>query len=504
VTHGSPLTGPDLAVLRDLFDALEQGVFACCQDGRCAYANPWLCAMLGRSQGEVVGRPLEEVFAPERAQRDCADLVRVLAGQRVEEEARWAPGGRERAFRMVKLPWREGRGVVSAMLVVLRERGEPLAPGADRLQALGRLAGGIVHDFHNALTLLAGQVGLLQRDLGKAGPHAAVLAGMNQALENAARLPRQLLAYLSEGESTRLPVDVDSLVCSLGGLLRTSLEGRVALEVDPAASPWRVPGDPAQLAQALLDLCSHALGLVGAGGRLVVRTERVLLSASDAVGHPEARPGRYVRLSVREEGARVGPQTGICERPLTGLAGAAERRRPPVPSAVGEVVRRHRGWLEGEGVTGKASYSLFLPADAGSEVEVELEESAAPRALRRVLVVDSDPFVREWNGRALQTAGFQPVLAARLAVAVQQCRAGGPAVDLVLLEQNLLRQAPQELVDELSGLARCPWVVVTAGEGLEALPAQVAARVHGVLPKPYGLTELLRAVRTGTRTGMFG
>src|SRR5262249_25487466 len=201
--HGSPLSGPDLAVLRDLFDPLEQGVFVCSADGRCAYANPWLCALLGRSAAEVVGRPLEEVFAPEQVQRDQADLVRVLAGQRVEEEARWAASGRERAFRVVKLPWREGRGAVSAMLVVLRERSEPQAPGQERLQALGRLAGGIVHDFHNALTLLAGQVGLLQRDLGRAGPHAAVLAGMSQALENAARLPRQLLAYLREGDTSR-------------------------------------------------------------------------------------------------------------------------------------------------------------------------------------------------------------------------------------------------------------------------------------------------------------
>jgi hypothetical protein len=347
------------------------------------------------------------------------------------------------------------------------------------LKALGRLAGGIAHDFHNALGLMAGQVNLLQRDIG-AGPHSATLAGLSQALEQAARLPRQLLTLMHEGESTGQPIDVDALTCSLGGLLGASLPEDVRVEVQATAAPWRLRGDPGQLAQALLALCFEAVDSLSAGGLLLVRTERVLVSAGDAVGKPEARPGRYVRLTVQASGDGMAairrydaPGTG------SGAGTALATVRP--------IVRQQQGWLE-EGLP--ATFALYLPADAGSEADVE-----PPPALPVVLVVDSDPHVRAWNARALQTAGFQPLLADRLTIAVEQCRTTRP-VELLLIEQELLRWSPQELASELNHLADCAWVVVTAGEGLD-LPPSLARRVRGVLPKPYGLAELLRAVRGG-------
>src|SRR5262249_55417040 len=154
--------------------------------------------------------------------------------------------------------------------------------------------------------------------------------------------------------------------------------------------------------QALLDLCFHACEATPPGGRVVVRTDRVLVSGAL---HPEARPGRYVRLSVRTLGQGSGVRgqgSGVSQGPLTRSS----------LDQVAEVARRHQGWLEWESEPGRgASVSLFLPADLGkdeqeaegpSDSSVILHPSSFPKV---VLVVDSDPHVREWSARALEAAG---------------------------------------------------------------------------------------------------
>ncbi len=180
---------------------------------------------------------------------------------------------------------------------------------SQKLEAIGRLAGGVAHDFNNILMSIMGSADLLLMELGRDDPARGEATEIKQSVQRGAGLTRQLLAF-SRRQATRqqlfAPGDV---VTGMETMLRRLIGPEIEFEIVRDEQPTMVMADPAQIEQVLLNLVVNARDAMPEGGRLSVRIEEVELDAATAMAHAEGRTGRYARLSVSDTGTGIDEQT---------------------------------------------------------------------------------------------------------------------------------------------------------------------------------------------------
>ncbi len=298
---------------------VEQSLFAVyiMQGERMVYVNPKGAQLLGYSGEELLALPsVFDVIAP-------ADRAYVREQfERLHEGAVLAPF-MTRALRKdgstvtgeVSCSVAEygGRPALIASVVDLTDRLqlEEQLRHAQKMEAVGRLAGGVAHDFNNLLTAIRGNAELLQhRYGGQAAGGAAEIEEIVQAADRAAATTRQLLAFSRKQDVAATMVDVNAIVENVARLVRRLIGPHVHLEIRAARGPARVVADPAQLEQVLLNLVLNARDALPEGGRVRVRTANInIAERSPAASRTGLPPGRYVLLQVRDNGIGMDPAT---------------------------------------------------------------------------------------------------------------------------------------------------------------------------------------------------
>src|SRR3954451_421208 len=209
---------------------------------------------------------------------------------------------------------------VPAMLVMAQdgternqaEKGRLLAEAqlrqAQRMEAVGQLTGGIAHDFNNILMVILANADALQEESGDAAM-AGRFERISQAVERAAGLTRQLLAFSRKQPLDPKRTDVNRLVAGVGALLGRTLGDHIDIKSVFAAPVWMATVDRAQLEVALINLCVNARDAMPKGGQLLIETSNVTLDAGYVAGNPDAAVGDYVVLSVTDTRSGMAPQT---------------------------------------------------------------------------------------------------------------------------------------------------------------------------------------------------
>jgi PAS domain S-box-containing protein len=180
---------------------------------------------------------------------------------------------------------------------------------SQKLEAIGRLAGGVAHDFNNILMSIMGSADLLLMELGREDPARGEATEIKQSVQRGAGLTRQLLAF-SRRQATRQQLfALGDVVSGMETMLRRLIGPEIEFEIVRDEQPTMVMADPAQIEQVLLNLVVNARDAMPEGGRLSVRVEEVELDAATAMAHAEGRTGRYARLSVSDTGTGIDEQT---------------------------------------------------------------------------------------------------------------------------------------------------------------------------------------------------
>jgi PAS domain S-box-containing protein len=180
---------------------------------------------------------------------------------------------------------------------------------SQKLEAIGRLAGGVAHDFNNILMSIMGSADLLLMELGREDPARGEATEIKQSVQRGAGLTRQLLAF-SRRQATRQQLfALGDVVSGMETMLRRLIGPEIEFEIVRGEQPTMVMADPAQIEQVLLNLVVNARDAMPEGGRLSVRVEEVELDAATAMAHAEGRTGRYARLSVSDTGTGIDEQT---------------------------------------------------------------------------------------------------------------------------------------------------------------------------------------------------
>jgi len=306
---------------------------------------------------------------------------------------------------------------------------------AQKMESVGRLAGGVAHDFNNLLTVINGYAQMLLAD---APPHSPLYEGIDEirkAGERAAGLTAQLLAFSRKQVLQPKPLDLNSVVGAIHPMLARMVGEDVEVSVALSPRPCMVRADPHQLEQAIMNLAVNARDAMPLGGKLLFETAAVEWDAAAARLHSGARPGRYCMLAVSDTGIGMDEATRArVFEPFFTTKGLGKGTGLGLSTVQG-IVAQSGGHIEVYSEAGAGStFKIYLPCIAGAAAPSRQAQPAPLRGSEAILVVEDQEEVRDFIAAALESFGYRVLKARDAAEALAICAPGGPAIHLVLTD----------------------------------------------------------------------
>jgi signal transduction histidine kinase/CheY-like chemotaxis protein len=403
---------------------------------------------------------------------------------------------------------RRGREVAEKHAALEREtaerrRLEERLRHAQRLEAIGTLAGGVAHDFNNLLTAVKGYASAALEELRTWDPARADVEEIKRAADRGAELVRQLLAFSRKQVLKPRVLDLDEAVAGVEKLLRRLAGEQRTLEVVRGGGAWRVRVDPGQLEQVLVNLVVNARDATAPGGRITIASDEVALDEAAARRWHDGLPGRFVRLSVSDDGAGIDEATlvHIFEPFFT----TKERGRGTGLglSTVYGIVNQSHGFIAVTSAPGQGTrFDVFLPAEPEGTAAAGVAAAPAPprppaaRPGETILVAEDDEQVRSLLRTHLAAGGYAVLDAGDGAEALELLgRHPGP-VDLLLTDLVMPRLGGRELAARFKErFPRAP-VVYMSGYAEEAVAAEGDLGIASAfVQKPFEVGDLDATLR---------
>jgi two-component system cell cycle sensor histidine kinase/response regulator CckA len=485
---------------RTTFDAIGDAVFLVTGTGRIARCN--------RAAADLLRRPFAELIG--------LDYPRALQeGLRLEEPPPVRAAGTGRQVRELKLGERwfrattnplgdtPGAGSVEVLADVTRFKDleEQLRQG-QKMEAIGRLAGGVAHDFNNLLTAILGNANLLEHQLPPTDPGGELVRSIEQAGLRAAELTRQLLGFARQALLWLKPLDLNTAVAEAVAIVRRTLDPRIVVETRPAAGLWLVRADAGQINQVLLNLCLNARDAMPEGGRLTLATANRVLTEEDVRGVLDGRRGEFVCLSIADTGQGIAPELlpRIFE-PFFTTKGPGKGTGLGLAMVFG-IIRQHQGWVVCHSTVGQGTrFEVYLPRLEGVPERPPDSASARPGGAGTVLVVEDQDLVRTMAVTLLRRNGFEVLTAEDGQAGLEVFGRERQRIDVVLLDLTMPRMSGREVLRHLRQTDPGVRVVFTSGFADTARGELADEGAQGFLAKPYREHDLVEAVRAAFRRG---
>jgi two-component system, cell cycle sensor histidine kinase and response regulator CckA len=495
--------------LRLALDAAQMGIFDWDLVHNHITWSRWHEQLWGYQPGEFDGT--YEAFSRRVHSEDRAemqrDLDRSLANQspfRHEFRVVWSDGSvhwivsvGECAFGADGRPSRM-RGAVRE--ITGRKELETQLRQAQKLEAVGQLAGGVAHDFNNILAAIMMHLGLLQMNsrLDEETRHA--LGELDAQARQAAGLTRQLLMFSRRSVLAVKPLDLNAVVVNLLKMLRRLIGEQIDLRFDGKSALPMVEADDGMMEQVLMNLAVNARDAMPKGGRLTIGTTVADVGVGHVVANPNRRAGSFVCLVVSDTGCGMNAATlkRIFEPFFT-------TKEPGKGTGLGlatvhGIVAQHKGWVEVESEMGKGTtFRVYLPAAAQMQVETAPIPASEPvrRGKETVLLVEDELPVRQVVGRSLRALGYQVHEAENGQEAMRLWQTHGAQVDLLLTDMVMPEgMTGLELAEQLQALKPGLKAIISSGYSAEMVEVGVPTKEGIVyLPKPYTTSVLANVVR---------
>ena len=480
---------------------------------RFAYLNPVAVQAFGaQDRAELIGQPVMERFHPDFHEP-------ILERTRLLSQRKQAVGRQEQRFLKmdgtvfdvevegVPITW-EG---VDGALIFFRDIGDRVRAQAERealeeqlrqsqkLESVGRLAGGVAHDFNNLLGVILGYTELALEDVEGGTQAAESLGHIQYAGTRAKELTRQLLAFGRKQVLRVNTVNLNKIVTGVDKMLRRLIGEDVHILVHLDPDIGNVDADTAMMEQILLNLAVNARDAMPEGGTLTIETQIAVIGDNYALAHAGIQPGEYVMVAVSDTGH--GMDAATREKVFEPFFTTKEKGHGTGLglATVYGIVKQHNGsiWVysePGQGTTVK----LYLPVSLKPETKtaaVPLEE-AEPTARETVLLVEDDDALRHMVKKALARAGYQMLVAdsPEQAIALEAGHAGD--IDLLLSDVVMPEMNGKVLYESLSA-ARPGLRVLFMSGYTENVIAHKGILKHGIdfIQKPFSIKDLKSKVR---------
>jgi two-component system cell cycle sensor histidine kinase/response regulator CckA len=493
------------SIFRTLVESSPDALSLVAADTKLLYASPAAARIMGREPEALVGmRMLDEGTLKDR-EAYRIEWEKCLAQPGVPLRFRFFNrrfDGSTRYLESIRINQLDDPNI-RAVVTILRDltdqhQLEEQLRQAQKMEAIGALAGGVAHDFNNLLTVILGYSEGLLAGLGKADPLRAYVDEIHHAGIRAAALTRQLLAVSRRQVLNPRVLDLHQIILDMHNLVRRLIGAQVELATHVEPELDNVKADPTQIEQVLMNLVVNARDAMPNGGLLTLQAGNVALDAGAAQGFPGAQPGRYVLLSVKDTGTGIDPETQqrifepffTTKKELgTGLGLAT----------VFGIVRQSGGFLSVESAVGKGStFRILLPSTTEAEPprRTPAGEATGLGGSETILVAEDEQAVRTLILEILRRNGYQALGASNAGEALLTCERHAGPIHLLLTDLVMPQMNGRELAGRLASVRPSMRVLYMSGYHENPdLQRQVDAGVAMLLAKPITATLLLSKVR---------
>src|SRR5262249_51361079 len=469
-------------------------------DGRIVYWNQRAERLYGWTAREALGKDVRTLLYRADTTEFDKGMRAVLAsgewvgeltqvteqGRQVIVEARWTlvqdDAGRSRSILAINTDITEKKKLEAQFL------------RAQRMESIGTLAGGIAHDLNNVLSPVLMALQMLRTRLQ--GEESRALLGMLQTnVERGSDMVRQVLSFARGVEGERIPIQPSHLLKEVAKVMKDTLPKNITVIVDAAPDLWAVSADATQFYQVLMNLCVNARDAMPDGGTLSIKAENTRLDETYARMHLDARPGRFVLITISDTG--VGIPADIIDKIYEPFFTTKEYGKGTglgLSTAVG-IIKGHGGFINVYSEPGKGTqFNIYLPATGpgfGERIEDKSRELPVGHG-ETILVVDDEAAIREIARGTLHAFGYQVLTASDGTEAVALYARDKDRIKAVLLDMMMPFMDGAATIRALQRLDSSVRIVATSGlpsdaKGLEAFHVNVKS----FLPKPYTAEKLL-------------
>ncbi|HLZ11035.1 MAG TPA: response regulator [Candidatus Acidoferrum sp.] len=379
-----------------------------------------------------------------------------------------------------------------------RRRLEQQVQLLQRFEAIGRLAGGVAHDFNNVIGAIMGWADL--------GAQAAIPGGdlqdkflkIRAQADRASALTRQLLAFARRQVLQSCNTNLNELTKEAISLLRNVIGERIEIQMELAENLRIVWADPGQIEQVLMNLCLNARDAMPNGGRLRIETKNTELGEEYQRLHPYAVPGQYVLLRVVDTG--TGIEAGTLEHIFEPFFTTKEMGRGTGLglATVYGIVKQHKGFIDVDSTPGEGTaFQVYLPLGEGTpEIQEKRQKPVLRGGHERILIAEDNEGLREAAKEILESLGYRVMIAKDGADAVRLFEENHSSIDLVFLDVVMPHLNGPEAYIRMCAIKPEVPVIFTTGYASEANLLAVRSRERStVLQKPYGSQHFAQKVR---------
>ncbi len=499
---------------RDLFDSVSDLIYEQDLEGRFVSVNRAMTEIFGYKLDELLGRKASDFMKPEL--RDLFE-TEYLEGLKKEGHYEGISAYFTRDGRKIYLEYRSqlirpenGKPFISGIARDVTERIlaqreikklEKQVLQAQKMEAIGTLAGGVAHDFNNILQAIFGYTQILLMSKDEDDPDVQNLKQIEMSARRASELTQQLLAFSRKVKSELRPVDLNHEVHQLEKLLRRTIPKMIDIELRLAKDLKVINADPAQLEQVMMNLCLNARDAMPEGGRLIIQTENVILDEQYCKEHLGSRAGSYVMLSVSDTGH--GMDKEILERifePFFTTKQVGKGTGLGLAMVYG-IVKNHNGYITCYSEPGKGTtFKIYLPVienvpEPRDPAKPE-DNSDLPRGKGEgILLVDDEEAIRDLGRRILEGFGYRVLLAKDGSEALEIYRANQEQISLVILDLIMPVMGGGQCLQEILKIDPEAKVIVASGYALDGKTKEVIdSGAKGFVSKPYEVRQFLTTV----------
>jgi two-component system, cell cycle sensor histidine kinase and response regulator CckA len=469
--------------------------------------NMRLCEILGYAPDDLLGHGMEEIIPPQDDERVDAALGRVITGgvatARLELRVNGGDGQPRWAHFTASLG-RDAAGEPSYLIMVVEDMSprralEDQLRQSQKLESVGRLAGGVAHDFNNLLTAIVGYSDFLRESLGPGDPRREDVDQIFGAAQRASVLTRQLLAFARRQVLEPRVLNVNELASRLQGILQRLIGEDVQLTTRFEADLWNVSADPGQLEQVLLNLTVNARDAMPEGGRLHIETSNVHFDEDSMELPASVISGDYVRITVADSGVGMSEEVlAQAFEPFFTTKGSDKGTGLGLATSYG-IVNQLGGHIDIRSAPGLGTtFRILLPATRESaEASIEREEpDKGVRGRETVMLVEDETTVARLASRTLRQHGYTVLQADNGSDALQILEQRNGTVQLLVTDLVMPKMGGRELATRARSLNPHIRVLYMSGYMNDAI-AQREVREAGAtfLQKPFGPKTFIQTVR---------
>jgi len=489
---------------RTLFEESRDAVIMTTRDGKVEAANQAFLDLFGFTREEAENMDILDIYVdPADRIKFQADIERHGSLKDYEVRRRKKDGTEIECLLTSTVRMDEEGTIIGYQGIIrdlsLRRRLQRQLLQAQKMEAVGTLAGGVAHDFNNLLTVIQGYSELLLLDANGGSPEQADLQKISDAARRGSELVRNLLAISRKADIQPRLMNLNHEVERVRQLLGRTIPKMIEIELHLSTDLATINADTGQMMQVLMNLAVNARDAMPEGGKLTFATSNVYLDADNCEMLSGAKPGKYVLLVISDTGEGMDEETlGHLFEPFYTTKEVGKGTGLGLATVYG-IVQQHGGHITCRSEPDQGTtFNIYLPAM--EEVSEKSEDVAEPTRIaggtETILLIDDEKFIRDFGEKVLTRAGYTVLTAAGGPEALELYLRSGDTISLVILDLIMPEMGGEKCLEEILEINPEAKVLISSGAALEARKKEIIeSACVGCITKPFRLGEMLQAVR---------